>query len=320
MDRSRWEFVAAAGVVAATCVLAAPSAHGGAGETPRQVKVAAVQISGYDKGDVPRPGFDPTGAVVRYIQRAAKDGAQLVVFPEYYLGRISVPGPETDRISKAAAEGRICVIIGCWEVHRDASFANTALLFDRMGKILGKYHKVHAAVDRYEGKPPWSRPPSGRDNEWFIRNDPEWAMQRGSGFPVFDLDFGRVGILTCYDGWFPESFRVLSLRGAEILVWINGRTGNVEDYIIKSAMFQDEVAIISTNQAYGGGTMIGQYPAQILASCPERKESYVTAAIDLQRLRHARRNSRNLQQRRPELYGEIVKPVDKSPRSTDRAK
>ena len=107
MDRSTWRFVVAAGVVATTCILAALPAHGGTTETPRQVKVAAVQISGYDKGDVPRPSFDPTEAVVRYIERAAKDGVQLIVFPEYYLGRISVPARRRDRISKAAAGGRI---------------------------------------------------------------------------------------------------------------------------------------------------------------------------------------------------------------------
>jgi predicted amidohydrolase len=134
-------------------------------------------------------------------------------------------------------------------------------------------------------------------------------MKRGQDFPVFDLDFGRIGILTCYDGWFPETFRILSLKGAEILVWINGRRGTVEDFIVKSAMFQDEVAIIATNQAYGAGTMIGQWPAQILASCLEPRESYITATVNLEQVRKARKSSRNLQQRRPEIYDEIVKPV-----------
>ena len=277
--------------------------------TPTQVKVAAVQILGYDKNDVPRPGFDPSEAVVPYIHKAAKDGAQLVVFPEYILGRISVPGPQTEQISKVATAGRIYVIVGCWEVHEDGSFANTALLFDRAGKIVGKYHKVHAAVDQFEGEPPWSKPPKGKDADWFIRNDPEWAMKRGEDFPVFDLDFGRIGILTCYDGWFPETFRVLSLKGAEILVWINGRRGTVEDFIVKSAMFQDEVAMIVTNQAYGAGTMIGQWPSRILAQCEEPKESYLTATIRLDQVRQARKNSRNLQQRRPAIYGEIVNPA-----------
>jgi N-carbamoylputrescine amidase len=277
-------------------------------ERPAQVKVAAVQMLGYDKTDVPRPGFDPSEAVVRYVEKAAKDGTQLVVFPEYLLGRISVPGPQTERISKAAAAGKIYVIVGCWEVFEDGTYANTALLFDRAGKIVGKYSKVHAAVDQFVGEPPWSKPPE-KDAEWFIRNDPEWKMKRGKDFPVFDLDFGRIGILTCYDGWFPETFRILSLKGAEILVWINGRRGAVEDFIVKSAVFQNEVAMVTTNQVYGAGTMIGQWPAQIFASCPEANESYITATINLEQVRRARTNSRNFQQRRPELYGEIVKPI-----------
>jgi predicted amidohydrolase len=274
------------------------------------VKVAAVQMLGYDKTDLPRPGFDPSEAVVPYIERAAKDGAQFVVFPEYLLGRIAVPGPQTERIAKAAAAGKIYVVVGCWEVFEDGTFANTALLFDRSGKIAGKYRKVHAAVDHFEGEPPWSKPPQGKDMDWFLTNDPEWKMQRGDDFPVFDLDFGRVGILTCYDGWFPETHRILSLRGAEMLVWINGRKGTVEDFIVKSAMFQDEVAMVATNQAYGSGTMIGQWPAQILTACTEPGEGYITATIDLGKVRMARQNSRNLQQRRPEAYGEIVRPVE----------
>jgi len=296
--------------IAFCCMLAVASTLAGepAQDQPDSVKVAAVQILGYDKSDVPRPGYDPTEAMVPYINKAGEDGAQLVVFPEYVLGRIPVPGPTTEKISQAAAANRIYVIVGCWEVYDDDSFANAALLFDRAGKIIGKYHKTHAAVDRWEGDPPWSKPPSGKDTDWFIKNDPEWIMKRGEDLPVFELDFGRIGILTCYDGWFPESFRVLSLKGAEILVWINGRGGAVEDFIVKSAMFRNHVAVISTNQAYGAGTMIADWPVRILARCPDRKESYITGTINLKNIRRARKYSRNFQQRRPDLYGEIVKP------------
>ncbi len=280
--------------------------------TPGQVKVAAVQIRGYDKTDVPRPGYDPSEAMAGYVQKAAQEGAQLVVFPEYVLGRIAVPGPATERIARAAGAGRVYVIIGCWEVYDDGSFANAALLFDRGGKIVGKYFKTHAAVDHFEGDPPWTRPPSGKDHDWFIRNDPEWIMKRGDDLPVFDLDFGRIGILTCYDGWFPESFRVLSLKGAEVIVWINGRGGTVEDFIVKAATFRNHVAVVSTNQAYGGGTMIADWPARILARCPDKQEAYVTATVNLQAVRKARQFSRNFRQRRPDLYAEIVRPLPSS--------
>ena len=276
-----------------------------------QVKIAAVQISGYDKGDVPREGYDAADDLVPYIERAGKDGAQLVVFPEYVLGRIKVQGPTTQKLSVAAAKHGIYVIVGCWEVDDEDTFANTALIFDRAGKIMGKYHKTHAAVDHYEGTPAWSKPPSDKDRDWFIKNDPEWIMKRGDDLPVFDFDFGKVGILTCYDGWFPEPFHVLSLKGAELIVWINGRGGSVEDFIVKTAMFQSHVAMVTTNQAYGSGTMIGD-PTRILAHCPNKEEAYISTTIDLKRVRTIRETSRNFQQRRPDLYNVPMTPTKKA--------
>ena len=86
------------------------------------MKVAAVQISGYDKGDLPREDYDPTTQLVPYIDRAGKDQAQLIVFPEYVLGRIPVPGPTTAKIAAAAKANSIYVVIGCWEVVRGRHF------------------------------------------------------------------------------------------------------------------------------------------------------------------------------------------------------
>ena len=283
------------------------ASEAGQGTDRGAVKVTAVQVCGYDKGYVERPGFDPTKALVKYIHKASADGAQLVVFPEYVLGRIAVPGPVTQRIAEAAAAAKVYVIVGGWEVYADNSFANTALLFDRQGHIQGKYHKTHPAVDKFEGTPAYAHPPAGRSTEWFIQNDPEWIMKKGQDLPVFELDFARIGIITCYDGWFPEPFRVLSLKGAEIIIWINGRRGHVEDYIVKAAMFHNSVALVTANQAYGAGTMIADWPATIKAVCPPRKETCITATIDLRRLRNIRKHSSNYQQRRPELYGEILK-------------
>jgi predicted amidohydrolase len=275
------------------------------------VKVAAVQISGYDKGDIRREGYHPADDFVPYIDRAGKDGAQLVVFPEYVLGHITVPGPATEKIAAAAKANSIYVIVGCWEVFDDGSFANSALVFDRSGTIMGKYRKTHAAIDHFEGSPPWAHPPAGKTKEWMIRNDPEWIMEIGDDLPVFEFDFGTIGIMTCYDGWFPEPARILSLKGAELLVWINGRGGSVEDFIVKSTMFQSHVAMIATNQAYGSGTMIAdnaKRPGGILARCPDKKEAYISATVNLKRIRTVRASSRNFQQRRPDLYSALAAP------------
>ncbi|WP_182864740.1 carbon-nitrogen hydrolase family protein [Rhodopirellula sp. JC639] len=274
---------------------------------PDSVKVAAVQVSGYDKGELPRQDFDPSGKLVPYIDRAGREGAQLVVFPEYVLGHTDVPGDVTQPISAAARANSIYVIVGCWEQSGDGTFANVALVFGRNGEIVGRYRKTHPAIDHFDGDDPWKRPPAGKSRRWMLENDPEWIMQAGEDLPVFDLDFGRVGIMTCYDGWFPEPPRVLSLRGAELIVWINGRRGTVEDFIVRSIMFQSHVAMITSNQAYGGGTMIGDGRSRILAQSPARQESYITATINLARVRHMRSTSRNFAQRRPDLYGELVR-------------
>ena len=86
------------------------------------------------------------------------------------------------------------------------------------------------------------------------RKWPEWK-RKGRRISSFDLGFAKVEIMTCYDGWFPETPRILSLQGGELIVWVNGRRGRVEDFICKSIMFQSHVAMITTNQAYGSGTL-----------------------------------------------------------------
>jgi predicted amidohydrolase len=293
------------GLMSDACYLSGQSTK----NPPDFVKVAAVQLNGYDKSLLPDFKIDAVGKAVQYIERAARDSAQLVVFPEYYLGPISIPGKETGAISEAAARNNIYVVIGSWEIFNDSSFANAALLFGRDGKLIGKYYKTHAAVDTYEGEPAYSSPPKGHDRNWFLRNDPEWIMKKGQEFPVFDLDFAKVGILTCYDGWFPEPFRILSLKGAEILIWVNNRNGKIEDYIVLAAMHHNTVSMICTNKADGGGAMIADYPKEIKASCPKGSENYISATINLKRLRYEREHDRNAQQRRPDIYGEILMDI-----------
>ena len=297
-------------------VVSVSSALQGLAESPpktgnKQVKVAAVQVTGYDKRELPRRNYNPASHFIMYIERAAKDGAELVVFPEYVLGHVAVPGVETQLIAEAAKRNHIYVIIGCWQVAKDGTYTNTALIFDRDGSIFGRYHKTHAAVDTFEGTPAYSKPPADRTRKWFLENDPEWKMKKGDSLPVFKLDFGTVGIMTCYDGWFPEPPRILSLQGAELIVWMNGRRGKVEDYIVKTIMFQSHVSMIVTNQAYGSGTMIADHRNQIIAQAPDRSEAYISASIDLQRVRQQRQRSRNFQQRRPDLYQPLLQQVPK---------
>lgn len=276
-------------------------ATGPAAITPEQqfqhasARVAAVQMTGkwiYDINDADNPTVDE---VIPYIERAAADKADLIVFPELLLGRFPVPHPITDRIGAAAARHRINVIVGAFEVIDEAgNFGNSILVFDRAGRIVGRYFKTHPAV----GEPPYLYPPRPED--------PEYLMTPGPGFPVFDLDFARIGIFTCYDGYFPEPARILSLKGAELLIWPSAHPGVVEDYMVKATMNYNKTNLVATNKAFGAGTCIAQWPETIVASIPEREEGYIVADLDFAHLRHTRKHAREFRQRRPEIYTGIA--------------
>src|SRR5690606_21644241 len=73
-------------------------------------------------------------------------------------------------------------------------FHNTAVLIDRQGKLVGKYRKVHLTIGEGEN-----------------------GLTPGTDYPVYDTDFGRIGLMTCWDNWFSEPARILRLKGAEML-------------------------------------------------------------------------------------------------------
>lgn len=259
-------------------------------------RIAAVQMNGnwfwQGHDDMPR---GTTDQVIDYINRAGQNQVDLIVFPELLLGKFRVPCEATERIGDAAARNHVNVVVGCFEITDDeGSYGNSSLVFDRKGEIVGRYFKTHAACgDMPQGWP-------GR------ADDPEWVMDEGLGFPVFDLDFGRIGVFTCYDGYFPEPGRILSLKGAEVLVWPNARGGKIEDYLVLSEMHRNYVHMVCTNKAVGSGTMVAEWPRRIKAVVDKAEEGWVVADVDLARLRLARKNAREFYQRRPEIYREIL--------------
>ena len=263
----------------------------------KSVRVAAVQITGPWNWQVPITEKNDTAApLIPYIDRAGKDKADMVVFPELYLGMFRVPSPQTEAIAAAAKRNKLYVMVGCFEITNDrGDYGNSTLIFDRDGVIVGRYFKAYQAV----GGAPYSWPP--------VPNDPEWMMTPGEECPVFDLDFGRVGILTCYDGYFPEMFRLLSLKGSELIVWPNARHGVVEDYIVRANVHQNYVHMVTTNKAIGAGTMIAEWPQGMKQQLTEAKEGYIIADLNLAQLRNSRVNAREFRQRRPAMFADLAK-------------
>lgn len=259
-----------------------------------RVRVAAVQLDVSGAPEVVMAALTP------HMARAAAEGADLVVFPEYILGNFKVPDATTEGLRALAREHHINLIAGGWEFLEDhpiawppepGTYANSALIINRDGIIVGRHHKMHAAVG--DGSPHFWPPAPGERGEH--------TMVPGGPSAVVDLDFGRVAVLTCYDGYFFSSFESPALRGAEVLVWINGRGGAVEDYIVRTASFMTCSHVVATNQSVGAGTQVCSYPGTVLAATTEPGDAYITAELDLAALRVARRNNRMFHQRRPEL-------------------
>lgn len=144
----------------------------------------------------------------------------------------------------------------------------------------------------------------------------------GGAFKVFTLDFGPIGILQCYDGYFPEAWGCTSYLGAELIFWINGRDGMVEDsHCIFAA--QAYGCVVGANITNGRNTgfaapaVAAPYltaagepeEARLFPRIKEPGDACVHATINLKALRHHRKHLRTMHQRRPELYGLLTQDV-----------
>ncbi len=269
-----------------------------------KIKVACVQM------DIP-PGWfeqkkDAVDLILPHIERAGKEAVDLLVFPEYFLGYFKIPDPLTDKLCAAAKQHRVNLVAGGWESlpgfpieqpPKKDTFCNTALVIDREGRIAGKHNKMHAA---YGAESPYCWPPKPGEVS-------EVLMRLGDANPIVELDFGRISVLTCYDGYFFPSFEIPSLKGAEVLVWINGRAGSVEDYIVRAASFMTTTHVVSSNNSTGAGTMICAYPGQVKQITTQKGDAYIVDELDLAHLRDQRKNNRMLHQRRPDAYTDLSK-------------
>jgi len=269
-----------------------------------RISVAQMNITGSDLA----PGTDRVDMLIPWMDKAVAEKADLVVFPEYLLGQFHLDSPIIDKLRAEAKRRNLNVIVGGWEcmpgtkiTHPPAagSYSNSVIVVDRQGKIAGKHWKMHAAIG---SESPFNWPPAPGELG-------ENTMNLGNENGVVDLDFGRIGLMTCYDGYFFESFMMPSLRGAEVLVWVNSRPGMVEPHIIQAASFITCTHVVASNTSNGCGSAICSYPGwklDVAAPVPE-SEQLITATLDLKQLRTQRLNNRMLHQRRPEVYQSLTR-------------
>lgn len=199
---------------------------------PRKARIAALRL---------RPkGEDP---LARFIELASKApaGTDLILLPEgatmvgsglkYADVAEPIPGPSTKRLGELARARRAWIVAGIYEREGKAVY-NTAVLINRDGHYAGKYRKVYIPREELEG-----------------------GITAGDDYPVFDTDFGRIGIMICWDVQYADPARALALRGAELIlmpIWggseLLGRARALENHVfLASSGYDYPSAIVDPN-------------------------------------------------------------------------
>jgi len=176
--------------------------------SPRPLKVGLVQMAMAE---------DPAANLAKAIdcvREAAGRGAKLVVLPELFTSRYfcqtedaklfdlaePVPGPSSDSLATVAKELAVTLVASLFEKRAAGVFHNTAAVLDADGRYLGKYRKMHIPDD-----------PRYYEKFYFTPGD--------LGFKTFQTQAAQVGVLVCWDQWYPEAARLTAMQGAEILVY-----------------------------------------------------------------------------------------------------
>ncbi len=280
--------------------------------------------------------------MIDLMRDAHAAGAQLVVFPELALTTFfprwyfekpdqidaffetEMPGPETQALFDESARLGIGFYLGYAErvsEQGEVHHYNTSILVNRSGKIVGKYRKIHL--------------PGHRDNEaWrpFQHLEKRYFERGNLGFPVFDAFEGRIGMCLCNDRRWPETYRVMGLRGVEmILLGYNTplhyppapEHDHLQDFhnhlVMQAGAYQNGTWVVGVAKAgtEEGCDLIGQSciiapTGEIIAQCETLEDEVIVADCDLDRCREIQDNIFNFAlHREPQDYQLIcqLKPI-----------
>lgn len=151
---------------------------------------------------------------VEQIERSAREGAQIICTQELFLTQYfcqaedhanfklaeKIPGPTTDVLRKIARKHKVVIVASLFEKRAAGLYHNTAVVIDADGKLLGKYRKMHIPDD-----------PAFYEKFYFTPGD--------LGFRVWDTRYGKIGVLICWDQWYPEAARLTAMQGAEVIFY-----------------------------------------------------------------------------------------------------
>jgi len=269
----------------------------------------------------PEPKHNLQKAISR-IEEASKRGADTVCLQELFRSQYfcqvednsrfdlaeKIPGPSTDALCSVAAARQVVVIASIFEKRAEGIYHNTAVIIDANGKIVGKYRKMH------------------------IPDDPRYYEKYY--FTPGDLDFvahptakGRIGVLVCWDQWFPEAARLTAMAGAQVLFyptaigWWHGESADDRKKMLdawitiqRSHAIANGVYVAVTNRVgveddleFWGNSFVADPFGGIVAQADAKSEDTLIVECDLGKIERTRRNWPFLRDRRIDAYGDLAR-------------
>ena len=257
------------------------------------------------------------------IRESASQGAQVICLQELFQSTYfcfeenqsffklaeAIPGKTTDCLGSLAAELGIVIIASMFEKRAAGLFHNTTAVLDADGAYLGKYRKMHIPDD-----------PGYYEKYYFTPGD--------LGYLVFDTKFAKIGVLICWDQWYPEAARLTALQGAEVLVYptaigwdlaeADGEM-NREQYqawqtIQRSHAVANGIPVISVNrvgeengQQFWGGSFVANAFGRVIFQASHDQEEIAVVEVNVDSSEYYRRTWPFFRDRRIDSYGDLTK-------------
>ena len=261
---------------------------------------------------------------IRKVREAASRGAQIVCLQELFTSLYfcdveeydnfklaePIPGPSTEALAKVAAELNVVIIASLFEKRTQGIYHNTTAVLDADGAYLGKYRKMHIPDD-----------PAFYEKFYFTPGD--------LGYKVFKTKYADIGVLICWDQWYPEAARITSLMGAEILFyptaigWATSQDekSNKEQYdawqtIQRSHAVANGVHVVSVNRVgfeqegrmkFWGGSFIANPLGTLLYQASHDEEEVIVQEINTNDTDHYRTHWPFMRDRRIDSYQPVTK-------------
>ena len=260
-------------------------------------------------------------------EKAAKQGAQIICTQELFRSQYfcqsedhkyfdlaeSIPGPSTKAFQKIAQKHKVVIVASLFEKRASGLYHNTAVIIDADGKLLGIYRKMHIPDD-----------PLFYEKFYFTPGD--------TGCKAWETKYGKIGVLICWDQWYPEGARLTAMQGAEILFYptaIGWHPSEKKEYgvnqhgawetiqrshAVANGCYVAAVNRIGLEQPIGGDglefwgqSFVAGTSGQILAKASVNKEEILLAPIELGKVDVTRTHWPFLRDRRIDAYGGLMK-------------